>query len=67
MTEKIDPGLASLFEHLQKHDQWPKVAAIKNQTIVARQDDERVGLLQVKGIRDVLEVKQAAESDFSTC
>ena len=64
MTQKIDASMSSIFEHLQTHREWDKVAAIQNQNIVTRQDDARVGLLQGAGIRDVLEVKQQDDAEL---
>ena len=63
MSEKIDNSMRSIFEHLQTHKEWPKLKAIANQTVVERQDDERVGLLIEKGIREVVEAKQVDEAD----
>ena len=57
MSEKIDASMASIFEHLRAHKHWADVAAIKNQTLVERQDDECVGLLREQGLKDVLDAK----------
>merc|ERR1712087_533170 len=58
-TETMD----SIFEHLQAHREWNTVLAIKNQSIVPRQDGDRVRLLQDQGIRNVAEAKNADELD----
>ena len=63
MSEKIDLSMASIFEHLQSHHEWSKVLDIKNQTMVARQDDERVGLLLDNGIRDLVGDDDAKKDD----
>ena len=55
-----------IYTHLRSHQDWHKLLAIKNQTVVARQDDERVGLLQEKGIRDVAEVKDDVDLAYFT-
>ena len=49
MPEKIHLSMSSIFEHLQTHQEWHKVLAIENQTVVGRQDDDRVGLLHDQG------------------
>ena len=61
MSEKVDASMNSIFEHLQSHREWANVTAIKNQAIVTRQDDDRVGLLQDKGIREVAEAKEDSD------
>ena len=68
MSEKVDNSMEAIFAHLQQHTQWHKVLAIENQTVVARQDDDRVGLLKEQGIRNVLNVvaeekQQGADDD----
>ena len=55
--EKITTSMISIFKHQQMHPRWKDVLAIKNQTIIERQDDERVGLLMESGIRQVVEMK----------
>ena len=57
IADKIDASIRSIFQHLQSHSEWAAVTAIENQSVVARQDDERVGLLLEKGIREVVEAK----------
>merc|ERR550525_1310418 len=37
--------------------------AIQNQTVIERQDDEAVGLLQEPGIRDIVESKDSGDDD----
>ena len=63
MAEKIDNSMNSIFEHLQSHQEWDSVLAIKNQAIVERQDDARVGLLKGNGIRDIVDAKQDNQDD----
>merc|ERR1712242_446804 len=58
MSEKVDNSMDSILEHLQQHKEWPKVLAFKNESVVTRQDDDRVGLLKDQGIRDVVDLKQ---------
>jgi len=65
LSEKIDVSLDSIYTHLQSHAQWESLLAIENQDIVLRQDDERVGLLQGQGIRDVAESKQDEGEDLA--
>ena len=57
MSAKITASMGSIFEHQQAHKRWPEVLAIENETHIARQDHEQVGLLQESGIRDVMDVK----------
>ena len=61
MSADIIRSMDSIYEHLQSHKKWSNLMDIKNQTCVSRQDDKSVGLLQEKGIRDVLEVKEEKE------
>ena len=62
MTQKIDDSMTSIFAHLQTHREWPQLKAIENQSIVERQDDDRVGLLQERGVTDMAERKEEDES-----
>eukprot|EP00485_Elphidium_margaritaceum_P018703 CAMPEP_0202728576 /NCGR_PEP_ID=MMETSP1385-20130828/185696_1 /ASSEMBLY_ACC=CAM_ASM_000861 /TAXON_ID=933848 /ORGANISM="Elphidium margaritaceum" /LENGTH=829 /DNA_ID=CAMNT_0049394827 /DNA_START=40 /DNA_END=2525 /DNA_ORIENTATION=+ len=57
MSSDIVANMDSIFEHLQSHKQWQKVLAIKNETLVARQDDKKVGLLNDAGLSNVFEAK----------
>jgi len=57
-AEDIKGEMNAIYEHLQDHKDWHKVLAIKNQTVVQRQDDESVGLLTDDGVRAILEAKQ---------
>ena len=68
MSEKVDNSMDSIFQHLQSHQEWHKLLALENQSVVPRQDDARVGLLLEKGIREVAEVKDADddEDDLTT-
>ena len=61
MTRKIDDSMDSIFEHLKSHTAWGQVTAIENHSVVARQDDDRVGLLTHKGIREVAVAEAAAK------
>ena len=61
MTEKIHQSMDSIYTHLGEHQEWSRVTDIKNETVIARQDDERVGLLHERGIRDIAEVKHQDE------
>ena len=63
MSEKIDGSMDSIYQHLQTHQEWDKLKAIKNQEVVQRQDDERVGQLLDKGIRNIAETKEQQEDD----
>ena len=68
MSQKVDNSMHAIFAHLEQHKQWHKVLAIENLTVVARQDDDRVGLLKQQGIRNVLNVvadekQQGADED----
>ena len=58
MGRKIQHSMQSIFQHLRAHQEWGKVLAIENETVVARQDDARVGLLNEQGIRDIADAKQ---------
>ena len=64
MAKKMDDSMLSIFEHLQAHREWPQLAAIQNQSIVERQDDERVGLLSEPGIRDIGDKKDEELQGF---
>ena len=66
MSEKIDNAMHSIFDHLQTHTEWNKLAAIENVTNVERQDDDRVGLLQDQGIREVGDAKDDEQEELST-
>ncbi len=57
MSAHIIGSMDSIYEHLQTHKRWKDLMCVENQTCVSRQDDKIVGLLQEKGIRDVLDVK----------
>eukprot|EP01084_Bolivina_argentea_P015923 29836_1 len=57
MSKDIMDTMNSIYEHLESHKRWSKIMAIENQTIISRQDDKRVNLLQERGIRDVAECK----------
>ena len=65
MSEKIDLSMDSILQHLRTHPEWAQLAAIENQDVVLRQDDERVGLLLDQGIRDVAEQKEQHEHDLA--
>merc|ERR1719242_909454 len=49
----------NVYEHLRLHSKWNEIMNIQNQTLISRQDDEAVGLLQESGIRVVAEVKES--------
>ena len=63
MSEKIDNSMHSIYDHLQTHKEWENMTTIKNQNVVTRQDDDRVGQLTDQGIRDMVEVKQEQDTD----
>ena len=63
MSEKIDNSMHSIFKHLGSHQEWDSLLAIKNQTVVPRQDDDKVGLLMEKGIREMAELKSGDDAD----
>ena len=63
MAAKIDDSMNGIFEHLQSHREWDALTAIANESVVARQDDDRVGLLQEKGLREVAEAEAKHESE----
>merc|ERR1719334_1267378 len=61
---KIIQNMDNLYVHLKTHDYFNELREkIKNQTVISRQDDESVGLLQESGIRDILEVKDSEDDD----
>ena len=61
MSEKVDNSMDAIFEHLEAHREWNSLCAIDNKVVVARQDDDRVGLLRENGIADMKD-----DSDLST-
>eukprot|EP01084_Bolivina_argentea_P037754 69806_1 len=61
MQIDIIKSMNSIYNHLESHPVWQQVVNIKNQTLVSRQDDKKVGLLQEKGIKHILEMKQVDE------
>ena len=65
MSQKIDLSMDSIFKHLASHDDWDKLTQIKDQTLVARQDDDKVGLLRDQGITDLInaDLKQQDEDE----
>merc|ERR1711960_76264 len=66
MSAKVDASMHSISEHLRAHREWPRVAAIESQAVVTRQDDDRVGLLQDKGVREVAEAKGGEGDELAT-
>merc|ERR1719410_3154366 len=44
--EKIIQNMDAVYEHLMAHSKWEDITSIQNQTFIARQDHEAVGLLQ---------------------
>ena len=62
MADKVELSMRNIYDHLRTHSQWQQLLAIQDQTVVARQDDARVGLLLEKGIREVAEAKRERES-----
>lgn len=58
LSESITAEMNSIYKHLKVHEEWHKVMAIQNETFVARQDHDDVGLLRDDGILGVLEMKQ---------
>ena len=63
MADKIDGSMHAIHRHLLRHDDWSKVLAINNETVVERQDDDRVGLLHDKGITDLTDALADANDD----
>merc|ERR1711969_463714 len=63
MAQKIRQSMDDIHAHLAAHAEWHRVLAIANETVVARQDDERVGLLHQQGIRDVAELDGKRDDD----
>mmetsp|Transcript_42250 Transcript_42250/g.69632 ORF Transcript_42250/g.69632 Transcript_42250/m.69632 type:complete len:710 (-) Transcript_42250:126-2255(-) len=61
MSHSIIETMDSVYGHLRKHDKWDQLMAIKEETIVSRQDDKKVGMLQDKGIMDVADIKDDDE------
>ena len=57
--KKMDQNMESIFVHLQLHPKWKQILSIPNQSVISRQDDEAVGLLQESGIRDIAESKDS--------
>eukprot|EP00487_Bulimina_marginata_P012578 TRINITY_DN8959_c0_g1_i1.p1 TRINITY_DN8959_c0_g1~~TRINITY_DN8959_c0_g1_i1.p1 ORF type:complete len:186 (+),score=12.11 TRINITY_DN8959_c0_g1_i1:44-601(+) len=45
-SEDITKSMDSIYELLQRDDRWKNLMAIKNETIISRQDDKRCGLLR---------------------
>ena len=45
-SDQVDLSLNSIFQHLTSHVDWDKLAAIKNQSLITRQDHDSVGLLK---------------------
>eukprot|EP01084_Bolivina_argentea_P255293 429356_1 len=46
MSQDIINSMDDIYQHLQTHKKWQQLIDIKNETIVSRQDDNKVGLLQ---------------------
>jgi len=63
MQQKIVQNMDSVFEHLQRHSKWDEITSIENETLIDRQDHDKVGLLQEAGIRDILEIKDDDDGD----
>ena len=53
MTEKVDLSLNSIFQHLTSHAEWHRLTAIQNQSVITRQDHDKVGLLKDHGIQGI--------------
>eukprot|EP01083_Nonionella_stella_P000526 1494_1 len=64
MSHDILNSMDGIYAHLQSHPAWKQLMDIKNETIISRQDDKRVGLLQEKGIRDICEAKDERSDDM---
>ena len=63
MSAKIDLSMDSIYAHLQTHQDWSRLTAIENETIIVRQDDDRVGLLKENGIKDAIDAKNPDADD----
>ena len=57
--EQIVQNMDAIYDHLQCHSKWSDIMNIENETIISRQDDDAVGLLQESGVRDILELKDS--------
>eukprot|EP00485_Elphidium_margaritaceum_P001827 CAMPEP_0202695166 /NCGR_PEP_ID=MMETSP1385-20130828/8824_1 /ASSEMBLY_ACC=CAM_ASM_000861 /TAXON_ID=933848 /ORGANISM="Elphidium margaritaceum" /LENGTH=722 /DNA_ID=CAMNT_0049351141 /DNA_START=68 /DNA_END=2236 /DNA_ORIENTATION=+ len=57
IASDVVESMDDIYDDLTRHKQWQQMQAIKNETLIARQDHKRVGLLHNKGIRAVLESK----------
>eukprot|EP01084_Bolivina_argentea_P189853 326394_1 len=62
MSSGIINSMDSIYDHLKYHPKWKQLMEIKTQTFVSRQDDKKVGLLQEKGVGDILESKEEDNS-----
>eukprot|EP01084_Bolivina_argentea_P121965 216152_1 len=49
-SENIIKSMDEIYVLLQRGDNWKKLMKIKNETIISRQDDKRVGLLKQFGL-----------------
>ncbi len=66
MSEDIITSMDSIYEHLQYHSKWEALMNIKNETIISRQDDKKVGLLYEKGITDITDIKDDKIDEMQT-
>eukprot|EP01084_Bolivina_argentea_P120077 212859_1 len=66
MSTNIIASMDSIYDHLKFHPKWNELMDIKNQTVVSRQDHKKVGLLQEKGITDIIDVKDDKTDDMET-
>eukprot|EP01084_Bolivina_argentea_P227970 385110_1 len=61
MSSDIVDSMDSIYKHLQTHNKWNEIINIKEQSLVTRQDDKKVGLFQNKGFKDLFESKSDDE------
>jgi len=61
MSQGITDEMDAIYQHLKSHKDWERIMAIKNNTLISRQDDNEVGLLRDEGITAVLEAKQSED------
>ena len=66
MSEDIIGSMNSIYSLFENHPKWAELMNIKNETIISRQDDTKVGLLKEKGITDVFELKEEKIDDIQT-
>eukprot|EP01084_Bolivina_argentea_P177807 307484_1 len=66
MSTEIIDTMNSVYSLFQSHPKWKQLMKIKNESIISRQDDNKVGLLKEKGITDILDVKDDGAEEMQT-